>query len=207
MDRWFNFLSEFRGSQTQEEKNSMHQECRFHDMRNRDWIWTVRSRNDLDRWSDLSWSFGDHKFKRQRTQCIKNADFAICEITIESGPSDQEMIWTVDLTSHGVSGIGICKWQKLWTPRIPILRYVKSRLNHNHWIEMWSGPLIRLLYGVSRIGNLKWQKHWTSRVSKSRWVKSWLNLNHQILMWSGSLIRLLYGILWIGICKWKEHWT
>jgi hypothetical protein len=30
---------------------------------------------------------------------IRNPDFAICEITIESEPSDQEMIWTVDLTS------------------------------------------------------------------------------------------------------------
>jgi hypothetical protein len=51
----------------------------------------------------------DRELEVTRTFTIKNVDFAICEIAIESGPSDQEMIWTVDLTSHGVSGIGICK--------------------------------------------------------------------------------------------------
>jgi hypothetical protein len=41
-------------------------------------------------------SFGDREFKRARTQCNKNPDFAICEIASESGPSDPEMIRTVD---------------------------------------------------------------------------------------------------------------
>jgi hypothetical protein len=37
---------------------------------------------------------------RQRTQCNENPDFAICEIASESGPSDPEMIRTVDVTPY-----------------------------------------------------------------------------------------------------------
>jgi hypothetical protein len=37
---------------------------------------------------------------RQRTQCNKNPDFAICEIVSESGPSAPEMIKTVDVTLY-----------------------------------------------------------------------------------------------------------
>jgi hypothetical protein len=36
----------------------------------------------------------------QGTQCNENPDFTICEIAIESRPSDPEMIRTIDLTSH-----------------------------------------------------------------------------------------------------------
>jgi hypothetical protein len=46
------------------------------------------------------WIIGDRDFIMQRTQCNENSDFAICEIAIESRPSDPEMIRTVDLTSH-----------------------------------------------------------------------------------------------------------
>jgi hypothetical protein len=35
---------------------------------------------------------------------IKNPDFAICEITMQSEPSDQALIWTVDSTQW--RGIG-----------------------------------------------------------------------------------------------------
>jgi hypothetical protein len=37
---------------------------------------------------------------RQRTQCNENPDFVICEIASESGPSDPEMIRTVDVTPY-----------------------------------------------------------------------------------------------------------
>jgi hypothetical protein len=42
---------------------------------NQAWIWTV----DVTPYR----SFGDRDLGRQRTQCIKNVDFAICEITIQ----------------------------------------------------------------------------------------------------------------------------
>jgi hypothetical protein len=42
----------------------------------------------------------DREFMRQRTQCNENPDFAICEITSESGPSDPEMIRTIDVTPY-----------------------------------------------------------------------------------------------------------
>ena len=35
----------------------MHQECQFSDMQNHDWIWIVRSRNNLDRWSNSTSKF------------------------------------------------------------------------------------------------------------------------------------------------------
>ena len=44
-------ISEFRRSWLGEEKNPMHHECRFHDMRNRDSIAAIESRLNLDRWS------------------------------------------------------------------------------------------------------------------------------------------------------------
>jgi hypothetical protein len=34
-----------------------------------------------------------------KTLNAKSAEITMCEIAIESEPSDQEMIWTVDLTS------------------------------------------------------------------------------------------------------------
>jgi hypothetical protein len=37
--------------------------------------------------------------ERQRTQCNKNSKIAMCEILTESEPSDQDVIWTIDLTS------------------------------------------------------------------------------------------------------------
>jgi hypothetical protein len=46
------------------------------------------------------WIIGDRDFIMQRTQCNENSDFTICEIAIESRPSDPEMIRTIDLTSH-----------------------------------------------------------------------------------------------------------
>jgi hypothetical protein len=46
------------------------------------------------------WIIEDQDFIMQRTQCNENSDFAICEIAIESRPSDPEMIRTVDLISH-----------------------------------------------------------------------------------------------------------
>jgi hypothetical protein len=48
------------------------------------------SRMKLDRRPHRS--FGDRDFNMQRTQCNENPDFAICEITIESRPSDQHVI-------------------------------------------------------------------------------------------------------------------
>ena len=149
-------LTEFRESGFWSDKNIWQQEPRNRDMRFRDLIAAVKSSLDLDRRCDLSRSFRDREFKRERTQCNKNPDFAICEIVIESGPLDQEMIWTVDLISHGVSGIGICKWQKLWTSGIPILRWVNSRLNLNRQIWSWSGSLIWPLYGILWIGICKY---------------------------------------------------
>ena len=44
---------------------------------------------------------------------IKNPDFAICEITMQSELSDQALIWTIDLTSHGVSGIAISEGKEM----------------------------------------------------------------------------------------------
>jgi hypothetical protein len=77
----------------------------------------------------------DREFKRQRTQCIKNVQFAICEIAIESGPSDQEMIWTVDLTSYRVSGIANSRGKELNASRMSISRYAKLRLNLDRQIK------------------------------------------------------------------------
>jgi hypothetical protein len=57
-----------------------------------------RHREKLNRM--LHRSFRDRDFNMQRTQCNENPNFAICEIVIESRPSDPEMIRTIDLTSH-----------------------------------------------------------------------------------------------------------
>jgi hypothetical protein len=53
----------------------------------------------------------------QRTQCNENPDFAICEIAIESRPSDPEMIRTVDLTSHRSFGDRNLEVTKTWNIR------------------------------------------------------------------------------------------
>jgi hypothetical protein len=37
--------------------------------------------------------------EREKKQCNKNPDIAMCEISTESEPSDQDVIWTVDPTS------------------------------------------------------------------------------------------------------------
>jgi hypothetical protein len=42
----------------------------------------------------------DREFERQRTHCIKNVDFTICEIAKRSKLSDQVLIRTVDHSSY-----------------------------------------------------------------------------------------------------------
>jgi hypothetical protein len=53
----------------------------------------------------------------QRTQCNENPDFTICEIVIESRPSDPEMIRTVDLTSHWSFGDCNLEVTRTWNIR------------------------------------------------------------------------------------------
>ena len=90
------------------------------------------------------------------------------------------LIWLL----HGVSWIGIWKWQEHWTSGMSNSRYAKSWRICNHQIKKWYGPLIWLLYGVSWIGICKWQEHWTSGMSKSWYAKSRNDLNRQIKCWS-----------------------
>jgi hypothetical protein len=65
---------------------------------------------------------------------IKNPDFAICEITMQSEPSDQALIWTVD--SSQWRGIGDRELDMTKIIGTPISRYVKSRCNLSRQIKL-----------------------------------------------------------------------
>jgi hypothetical protein len=41
----------------------------------------------------------DRDFEVTKTLNIKSVEIAMCEISTESKPSDQDMIWTIDSTS------------------------------------------------------------------------------------------------------------
>jgi hypothetical protein len=43
---------------------------------------------------------GDHDLERQRTQCIKNVEIAICDMAIQSQPLNQAWIWTINVTPY-----------------------------------------------------------------------------------------------------------
>jgi hypothetical protein len=81
-------------------------------------------------------SFGDRELEMSKNIDIKNPEIAMCEIPTESEPSDQDVIWTVDLTPCRVSGIESWRCQRILTSRIPKPRCVKSRLNLNRQIKM-----------------------------------------------------------------------
>jgi hypothetical protein len=46
------------------------------------------------------WSVGDRNFEVTKTLDIKNANFAICKIAIQSQPLNRDHIWTVDHTPY-----------------------------------------------------------------------------------------------------------
>ena len=80
-------------------------------------IWTV----DPSQWRGIR----DQELDMTKIIDIRNPDFAICDITIQSQPLNQEGIWTVDLTPYRsfidwglkVSRTHIAKWQnrdKIW---------------------------------------------------------------------------------------------
>jgi hypothetical protein len=62
---------------------------------------------------------GDRDFEMTKSLDIKNPDFAKCEIASEYGPSDPEMIRTIDFLHIGVSGIAICSGKETITSGMP----------------------------------------------------------------------------------------
>jgi hypothetical protein len=81
----------------------MQQECRFRDMRNHE-SESGPSDQEMIRTVDHNSvsEFRGSRIQKERTQCNKNPDFAICEIASESGPSYLEMIRIVYETPRGV---------------------------------------------------------------------------------------------------------
>ena len=67
-------------------------------MRNHDLIAAVRSRCDMDHWSDPFRSFVDRDFEVTRTLNIKNVEITKFEIVKWSELSDQVLIGTIDRT-------------------------------------------------------------------------------------------------------------
>jgi len=60
-------------------------------------------------------NIGDRDFEMTKSLDIKNPDFTKCEIASESGPSDPEMIRTIDFLHIRVSGIAICSGKETIT--------------------------------------------------------------------------------------------
>jgi hypothetical protein len=72
-------------------------------MRYRDSIAAIESRmrsGPLILCMEYRWEIGDRDFEMTKSLDLKNPDFAICDIAIQSQPLNQEVIWTVDLTPY-----------------------------------------------------------------------------------------------------------
>ena len=55
------------------------------------------------------WSFVDRDFEVTKTLNVKSVEIAMCEISTESEPSDQDVIWTVDPTHVNIQRhLGTC---------------------------------------------------------------------------------------------------
>jgi hypothetical protein len=85
---------------------------------------------------------------RQRTQCNENPDFAICEIASESGPSDPEMIRTIDVTPYQSFGDREFKMERTQY-RFRDVRYHDPivAVETSSYLDRW----FKLHVGVSRI--------------------------------------------------------
>jgi hypothetical protein len=73
--------------------------------------------------------------EREKKQCNKNPDIAMCEISIESEPSDQDVIWTVDPTSLRSFVDRDLEVTRTLNIRNSKSRYAKSRNDLNRQIK------------------------------------------------------------------------
>ena len=140
MDHWSNSISEFRESQHGEGKGTMQQEFRNCNMRNRDLIWAVRLRLNLDCWFQLHIGvsrIATWRGKRNNATRIAKSRFNRSHwIKVCSGPS---------ISVHfGVSRIESWRCQRTITKGILKSRYAILRFNRSRQIKMWSGPSIWL---------------------------------------------------------------
>jgi hypothetical protein len=75
-------------------------------------------------------------------QCNINAEIMICDIATYLQPSDQEVIWTIDLTSSWGFVDRDLEVTRTFTIGMAISRYEKLRCNRSRRIKLRSGPLI-----------------------------------------------------------------
>jgi hypothetical protein len=104
-------------------------------MRFRDLIAAVKARMRSGPLIFFIGESGIGTLKCQSHLTSKTSISLICEIAIESGPSDLEMIRTVDHSSYRSFGDREFKRARTQCNKNPISRYAKSRLNLDRQIQ------------------------------------------------------------------------